>query len=119
MNSFKNIKDVAIVPKVWGYEKWLENNDKYCSKILSLNKGYQCSLHYHKNKDEMFLVTKGRMRLELGDETMTLGEGDFVRIPPGTKHRFAGLDDTLIVEISTHHEEDDSYRIEKSRKMDA
>ncbi len=114
----QNIDNVAIVPKLWGYEKWLENNDKYCCKILSLNKGYQCSLHYHKNKDETFLVTKGRIRLELGSETMLLDKGDFVRVLPGTQHRFAGIENSLIIEMSTHHEDKDSYRIEKSRKMD-
>lgn len=114
----KNISDVTIVPKLWGYEKWLENNEKYCSKVLSLNKGFQCSLHYHKNKDETFLVTKGHVRLELGDQVLDLTEGDFVRVAPGTPHRFAGLEDSFIMETSTHHEEDDSYRIEESRKMD-
>ena len=114
----QNIDAVKIVPKLWGYEKWLENNEKYCCKILSLNKGYQCSLHYHKNKDETFLVTKGRLRLELGEKVLLMGIGDFVRVLPGTKHRFAGTEDALILEISTHHEDDDSYRIEESRKMD-
>ena len=114
----KHIEAVDIVPKLWGYEKWIENNDKYCSKILSLNKGYQCSLHYHKIKDEMFLVTKGHVRLELGDEVLYLRAGSFQRVPPNTKHRFRGLEDSLILEISTHHEESDSYRVEESRKVE-
>lgn len=112
-----HIESTAVVSKLWGYEKWLENNDRYCSKLLSLNKGYQCSLHYHKNKDEMFVVTKGHVRLELGGEVMHLREGNFARVPPGTHHRFAGVEDSLILEISTHHDDADSYRIEESRKM--
>ncbi len=114
----QHIDEVKMVPKVWGHEKWIENNDKYCCKILSLNKGYQCSLHYHKKKDETFLVLKGKVRLELGDTIMILSDGHFVRVPPGTKHRFAGLEDSQILEASTHHEEKDSYRDEESRKMD-
>ncbi|HUZ93196.1 MAG TPA: PfkB family carbohydrate kinase [Candidatus Paceibacterota bacterium] len=113
-----HIERVDVVPKVWGYEKWLENNDKYCSKLLSLNKGYQCSLHYHKVKDEMFIVTKGHVRLELGGKVTHLREGGFMRIPPGAQHRFSGMEDSLIIEVSTHHDEADSYRIEESRKIE-
>lgn len=113
-----HVENVKIVPKLWGYEKWIENNEKYCCKILGLNKGYQCSLHYHKNKDEMFLVTSGHVRFELGEEVMHLRAGSFIRVPPNTPHRFAGIEDSLIMEVSTHHEDSDSYRIEESRKMD-
>ncbi len=107
-----------MVPKLWGYEQWIQNNDKYCCKILGLNKGYQCSLHYHKNKDETFLVTSGHVRLELGDQVIHLRQGSFARVLPNTPHRFAGMEDSVIMEISTHHEDSDSYRIEESRKMD-
>ena len=113
-----HIESLPIVAKVWGYEKWLENNDKYCSKLLSLNKGYQCSLHYHKVKDETFVVTQGHVRLELGKEVHHLREGNFMRIPPGVPHRFMGVEDSLIIEVSTHHDEADSHRIEESRKAD-
>ncbi|MDO8515946.1 MAG: PfkB family carbohydrate kinase [bacterium] len=113
-----HIESVGTVSKVWGYEKWLENNEKYCAKLLSLNKGYQCSLHYHKIKDETFLVTSGHVRLELGGEVLHLRPGGFVRVPPGTKHRFTGLEDSLIMEVSTYHDEADSHRIEESRKVD-
>ncbi len=113
-----HIENIGIVPKVWGYEKWLENNEKYCCKLLSLNKGYQCSLHYHKNKDETFLITQGHVRLELGDEVMHLYPGAFVRIPPNTPHRFTGMDDSLIMEVSTYHDEADSYRLEESRRIE-
>lgn len=114
----KHIELVDIVPKAWGYEKWLENNDKYCCKLLSLNKGFQCSLHYHKNKDETFFITSGLVRLELSGEVMHLRPGAFVRIPPGSRHRFTGIEDSMIMEVSTHHEEADSYRIENSRKVE-
>src|SRR4051812_37450647 len=40
--------------KIWGREIWITNTALYCGKHLLLNKGYQCSLHYHKIKDETF-----------------------------------------------------------------
>lgn len=111
-------EDVSIVPKVWGYEKWLENNDRYCCKLLVINKGYQCSLHYHKMKDEMFYVSKGHVRLESDGKISHMREGYFARIKPGTKHRFRGIEDSVVIEVSTHHEESDSYRIEVARKVE-
>jgi mannose-6-phosphate isomerase-like protein (cupin superfamily) len=112
-----HIESAKAIPKVWGNEKWLENNEKYCCKVLSVKKGYQCSLHYHKKKDETFVVTSGHIRLELGKEVLHLRPGAFIRIPPRTKHRFTGIEDSLIMEVSTHHDEADSYRLEKSRKI--
>ena len=117
LRTGNHIEKVEIVAKVWGYEKWLENNPKYCCKILSLNKGYQCSLHYHKEKDEMFLVTKGQVKLELAKEVTYLRKGNFIRIPPGTVHRFYGVEDSEILEVSTHHKEEDSYRLEESKRV--
>lgn len=113
-----HIESVAMVQKLWGYEKWLENNDKYCCKLLSLKKGYQCSLHAHKIKDEMFFVTQGHVRLEVGKKITHMRPGSFVRITPGVLHRFRGIEDSMIIEVSTHHEDSDSYRVEESRKVE-
>lgn len=100
-----------VVPKVWGEEHWIVNRD-YCGKKLILKKGHRCSLHYHKNKDEVFYVIRGRLLLELGGEELILVPGDHRRVAPGTVHRFSGLEDSEIIEFSTHHEDSDSYRVE-------
>lgn len=104
------------VTKLWGKETWLENNEKYCCKILTLKKGFQCSLHRHAVKDEMFLVIDGHVRLEAGERVLEMREGHFVRIQPGVLHRFRGIEDSTIIEVSTHHDDADSYRVEESRK---
>lgn len=113
-----HVELVATVPKLWGYEKWLENNDKYCCKLLSLKKGYQCSLHKHKIKDEMFFIMQGHVRLEVGKKVMHMLSGSFVRIQSGVLHRFRGIEDSIIIEVSTHHEDSDSYRVEESMKVE-
>src|SRR3989338_8926171 len=46
------ICSVKIVPKVWGQEQWLVNNEKYCGKKMLIKDGYYCSYHKHKIKDE-------------------------------------------------------------------
>jgi len=97
------------VPKAWGKEIWLVNRD-YCGKILILNKGFRCSMHHHKNKDETFYVSKGKVFLELGNKKLIMKQGDSMLVKPNTKHRFTGLENSEIIEFSTHHEDEDSYR---------
>ena len=106
-----------IVPKTWGEEHWIVNKE-YCGKKLVLKKGHRCSLHYHKAKDEVFYVTKGRIFLEIGGEELILETGDHRHVAPGTIHRFTGLADAEIIEFSTHHEDSDSYRVEIGGAVD-
>lgn len=99
------------VEKVWGKEIWIVNRD-YCGKKLILNKGFRCSMHHHKNKDETFYILKGKVLLELGENKQIMLPGDSILVEPNTKHRFTGLEDSEIMEFSTHHEDSDSYREE-------
>src|ERR1700692_3485667 len=43
--------------------------------------------HHHQNEDEMFLVVKGRFRMEFRDRHVWLDEGEFLIVPRGVEHR--------------------------------
>ena len=43
--------------------------------------------HQHENEDEMFLVVKGRFRIEFRDKTVQLEEGEFIIVPRGVEHK--------------------------------
>ena len=111
------ITNYKEVKKEWGKEVWIVNRD-YCGKKLVLNKGFRCSMHHHKNKDETFYVLKGKVLMEIGDEKHIMLPGHSILIKPNTRHRFTGLEDSEIMEFSTHHEDSDSYREELSGKVD-
>jgi len=98
--------------KVWGHEEWIVNTEKYCGKKLILKEGYQSSLHYHKQKDETFYIFEGEVYLEVNGTATIMKPGDTIRILPGQRHRFSGLENSVIFEFSTHHDEEDSYREE-------
>ena len=109
-----------VVPKGWGFEKWIVNNEKYCGKILYIVKDRKCSWHYHKIKDETFYVQNGKVKLHYGwfDEkhlgtSIILTKGDHFHIPIGLKHQMYALEDTELFEFSTQHFDEDSYRLEK------
>jgi mannose-6-phosphate isomerase-like protein (cupin superfamily) len=43
--------------------------------------------HKHELEDELFLVVKGRFRMEMRDQTIHLEEGEFLIVPRGVEHR--------------------------------
>lgn len=44
--------------------------------------------HRHHGQDEDFYVLEGEVQFASGDETVTVREGDFVRVPADTVHRY-------------------------------
>ena len=129
--------------KNWGFEYWFENNKQYCGKILMVRKNEWSSFgafHYHRIKDETFLVLSGTLildildlnavvtrmipianKLSLLDENVKpmvhryyLKEFDYMRLRPWVLHRFSALTgEAVFTETSTTHHEEDSYRIAK------
>ena len=126
---------MKIVKKVWGVETEIVNNEEYCMKFLDIDVGGCSSLHYHKRKDETFYVLRGICLVELGKfeykGSMTLspklcGPGTAIRLMPYTVHRFwvpndlsPGVDYTecRLIEVSTHHDDEDVFRLEESKRL--
>jgi mannose-6-phosphate isomerase-like protein (cupin superfamily) len=70
-------------PKIAG-----ELNDSYV-KLAKL-KG-EFVWHHHENEDELFLVTRGTLRMKLrdpkaGEREVALGPGEFIIVPHGVEH---------------------------------
>ena len=113
-----NIQKPEEHPKGWGKELWIANTNLYCGKKLILKRDKQCSIHYHKAKDETFFVQSGKVRLDLypedypgKEDSLVMMSGDSFHIAPNLPHRFFGLEDSEIFEFSTEHFEEDSYRL--------
>lgn len=118
----------TMVNKKWGYEIWIENNYLYCGKHLHVLPKKYCSVHYHKNKKETFYIISGELSLqyspnlnkEIWDlslaDVVVLKQGESFTIEPYVAHRFTSNTSYAcdFIEISTHHDDEDSYRIIES-----
>ncbi len=43
--------------------------------------------HRHEQEDELFLVVKGRFRMDFRDRAVWIEEGEFIIVPRGVEHR--------------------------------
>lgn len=43
--------------------------------------------HHHDHEDELFLVHRGRFRMEFRDRSVDLGPGEMIVVPRGVEHR--------------------------------
>jgi len=43
--------------------------------------------HKHDNEDEMFMVIKGKFKIEFRDKIVELHEGEFIIVPKGVEHK--------------------------------
>ena len=128
---------LKTVDKVWGWESHLKNDEDFCVKILGVELGCCCSVHWHKSKSEMFVMQQGRMLVEVWDKLLSsyshydesllllvkpkrfvldAETTDHIMINPFTPHRFTGLTKypALFIECSTKDHPDDSYRAIRS-----
>ena len=126
--SFFGVHKMIRVMKRWGYELWIENNQLYCGKHLHVVPQKWCSVHYHKNKKETFYIIKGELKLQYSTildieywntesiDMIVLKEGDSITLEPMVAHRFTSNLSVPcdFIEISTHHDDNDSYRIIES-----
>ena len=53
--------------------------------------------HHHEKEDEMFLVAKGRFRMEFRDRHVWLEEGEFIVVPRGVEHRPVAEEECWVV----------------------
>ncbi|HEX2524455.1 MAG TPA: cupin domain-containing protein [Terriglobia bacterium] len=77
-------------------EKLARFDERWQPKIVGELNGQQVKLvkfqgpfvwHHHQQEDELFLVAKGRFRMEFRDRQVWLEEGEFLIVPHGVEHR--------------------------------
>jgi len=103
---------IVRVDKPWGHELIWARTNKYTAKILVVKAGEYLSLQYHKSKDEVMLLRKGKAVLLLREEEIEMSLEESYHIEPGVVHRVKALEDSEILEVSTPSDGSDVVRLQ-------
>jgi quercetin dioxygenase-like cupin family protein len=115
--------------EVVGAKRWEEERGEFVQityreevrhlALFEIKKGFFRGSHYHKKKEEVFYVFRGKMKAVFMDmetlekEEHILAKGDKIRVQPNCGHVLHGLEDTLVVEYSFQdYDIEDNYRID-------
>jgi len=83
--SIINIQEkFKLFSDLWSPKKVGELNGQQI--LLAKVKG-EFVFHKHDFEDELFMVIKGVLEIELRDKTITLKEGEFYIVPKGVEHK--------------------------------
>ncbi|MBA3890910.1 MAG: cupin domain-containing protein [Gemmatimonadaceae bacterium] len=88
----------AAVTAYWSPKVIGRVNDQYV-KVAKL-KG-EFVWHAHEGEDELFLVMRGRLRIQLEDGEVEFGPGEFVVVPRGVRHNPVAPEECWVMLIET------------------
>jgi mannose-6-phosphate isomerase-like protein (cupin superfamily) len=67
------------------HPKLIETVDDYEIKVVKLKGDFVW--HRHAGEDELFLVVRGRFRMDFRDRQVDVGAGEVIVVPRGVEHR--------------------------------
>lgn len=94
------------VEKISLSDKFAKFSEQWRPKVVAALNGQEVKLvkvagvfpwHHHAHADEMFMVWRGRFRVEFRDHVVELGPGEFVVVPRGVEHRTAADDEAEVL----------------------
>ena len=102
--------------KYWGRIETIRSDDVAAKRIF-VQKGGAGSLEFHVEKRETYYIHSGLVRvgLRIGraeNRSLVMGPGESYDVRPGVMHLRIGLEDTVIIEVSTRDQDSDSYLVE-------
>ena len=86
------------VTELWSPKVIGRVNDQYV-KIARLQGEFVW--HAHEGEDELFLVIRGSLRIQLEDGDVTLGPGELVVVPRGVRHNPVAAEECWVMLIET------------------
>ncbi len=106
------MRNVAAVKPVNLEEKLAQFRDLWNPKIVGQVNDFHVKLvklrgefvwHHHDREDELFLVLRGHLTVQLPDGEVSVGPGEFVVVPRGMEHRPVAPEEThvLLLEPAT------------------
>ncbi len=104
--------DILFVQRKWGSFLQFTENQPTTIKLLMIDKGKSISYQYHNYRSEQWYVIKGKILVTKGIQSNILTTDQSVTIEAKEKHKLEGLEDSIVLEISRgHFDEEDIVRL--------
>ena len=115
----ENIVQASIFPKdhrPWGWFESLSTGNRFQVKRIYVNPGASLSLQSHKHRSEHWIVVEGTATVTIGEDVMSIGEGQSIYVPLRARHRLENKNSSPLllieVQIGGYLGEDDIIRYE-------
>jgi mannose-6-phosphate isomerase-like protein (cupin superfamily) len=95
-----------VMEKIALADKFAKFTEHWRPKVVAALNGQEVKVvkvqgvfpwHLHEDIEEMFLVWRGRFRVEFRDRIVEMGPGEFIVVPRGVEHRTAADDEAEVV----------------------
>jgi len=108
---------MEAVHRPWGsYQTLSIEPGKYQVKTIKVLPGQKLSLQYHYKRSEHWIVVKGTIIAQVGEDFHTINPNGSIYIPKGVKHRIINdseeISELIEVQVGKYLGEDDIVRIE-------
>ncbi len=104
------------VYRPWGWYDSIESGKHFQVKRLYVNPGAKLSLQMHHKRAEHWVIVNGTATAIIGEDVLTLAEGESTYIPIGTRHSLENKSseplEIIEVQSGTYLDEDDIVRFE-------
>lgn len=104
-----------IVDKPWGKVATYALNQPSSVRVITVEPGEETSVHYHRMRDEMWVVLDAGLTIEIGNRVIAAEAGEEFMVPAEETHRIraAGATRGRVLEIAYGYTtEDDTQRLE-------
>jgi mannose-6-phosphate isomerase-like protein (cupin superfamily) len=104
-----------ILDKPWGKVVTYALNQPSSVRVITVEPGKETSVHYHRMRDETWVVLDDGLVVEVGDDVFEPAPGEEFTIPAERSHRIrcTGTAPGRILEVAYGYtSEDDSLRLE-------
>jgi len=105
----------VIVDKPWGKVATYALNQPSSVRVITVEPGQETSVHYHRMRDEMWVVLDSGLTIEIGNRMVNAEAGEEFMVPAEETHRIrcAGSTRGRVLEIAYGYTtEDDTQRLE-------
>src|SRR5215213_4704305 len=84
MDKINLLEKFSLIKEHWS-PKIIGELNRQQVKLVKLEGEFV--FHQHENEDELFMVIKGKFKVEYTDKTVEVNEGEIIIVPKGVEHK--------------------------------